>query len=199
MKLRYTSAVLLSLVFMSACNKEKADDKVIVKKEESTSTNITMTKAAEEARKEITTGNMSLHGETGLAKAEITPQGDLLIEGKAVAVTPEQRQLLVKHRELLVNVALSGVEIGLKGVNLAGDAIGEAFKSIFTGDTDQVEKKVDAQAKEIEKTAEALCDQLPLLMESQEKLAKSLPDFKPYATMTVEDINDCHGEIHERK
>ena len=47
--------------------------------------------------------------------------------------------------------------------------------------------KIEAQAK-------ALYGQLPLLMASQEKLAASLPEFKPYASMTAEDIDDCHSE-----
>lgn len=199
MKLPITSAILLSVLLVAGCNKEKADSTVAVKEEISTSISSTMAKASEEARKEIVKGNMSLNGNTGLAKAEITPQGDLLIEGKAVAVTPEERQLLLKHRQLLVNIATNGVDIGMKGVDLAGDAVGEAFKSVFTGDTDQVEKKVEAKAKEIEKSAEALCDQLPLLLESQKTLANSLPEFKPYATMTIDEVNDCHGQIHERK
>ena len=142
---------------------------------------------------------MSLSGSEGAAKAEITPEGDLLIDGKPVTITTEQRQMLVTHRKLLATLAINGMEIGLKGVDLAGEAIGEAVKGVFTGDTESIEKKVEAKAEKIEASAKALCEQLPLLMASQEKLAASLPEFKPYATMTADDIKDCHTDTVNKR
>jgi len=199
MKLQIPSTILISLVLLTACDKSDADKTV---KQETTSEiglSSTMEKAATEARIEILNGNMSLPGSNGSAKAEITPEGDLLIDGKPVTITAEQRQMLVTHRKLLATIAINGMEIGLKGVDLAGEAIGEAVKGVFTGDTENIEKKVEAKAEKIEASAKALCEQLPLLMESQEKLAASLPEFKPYATMSADDINDCHTDtVHKR-
>lgn len=43
-----------------------------------------------------------------------------------MTVTTEQRRMLVTQRNLLANLAINGVEIGLKGVDLAAEAIGEA-------------------------------------------------------------------------
>ncbi|MEO8000540.1 MAG: hypothetical protein ABI644_01590 [Arenimonas sp.] len=195
MKLRLSSALLLSLLLLAACNKQ--DTGKTDKQEVSNSASGIMAKATEEIR----TGNMSLGNMSSKSKAkgEITPEGDLLINGKPVTITAEQRQLLIKHRELLVNVAISGVEIGMQGVDLAKKAVGESIKGIFSGESDQVEKKIEAEAKKIEVTADLLCEQLPLLMQSQQQLAESLPEFKPYATMTADDINECHGKVVERK
>ena len=197
MKLQLPSAFLLSLLLLTACNKQDADKSG--KQAESDSVSGIMAKATEEARKEINTGNMSLGDISGKAKGEITPQGDLLIDGKPVTINADQRQLLIKHRELLAKIAISGMEIGMQGVDLAKKAVGESIKGIFTGDTGQIEKSVEAEAKKIEESANVLCDQLPLLMESQQKLAESLPEFKPYATMTADDIKDCQGKVVERK
>ncbi len=193
MKLQLPSALLLSLLLITSCNKQDTDKSG--KQGDSNSVNNIMAKATEEVR----TGNMSLGNISGTAKGEITPQGDLLIDGKPVTVTAEQRQLLIKHRELLTKIAISGIEIGTQGINLAKKAVGESIKGIFNGNTDQVEKKVEADAKKIEASANVLCEQLPLLMESQQTLAESLPEFKPYATMTKDDIDDCHGKVIERK
>ena len=55
---------------------------------------------------------------TALPKAEITPQGDLLVEGKAVAVDAAQRQLLLDHRANLVAIAQAGIAIGAQGADL---------------------------------------------------------------------------------
>jgi hypothetical protein len=193
MKLQLPSVLLLSLLLLTACNKQDTDKSG--QQRDSGSASGIMAKATEE----INTGNMSVGDIDGRAKAEITPQGDLLIDGKPVAITAEQRQLLTKHRELLANIAISGMEIGMQGVDLAKKAVGESIKGIFTGETDKVEKKVEAEAKKIEASANVLCEQLPLLMESQQKLAGSLSEFRPYATMTEDDFNECRNKNVQRK
>lgn len=199
MKLQIPSTILISLALLTACDKSDTDKTVKQETTSEISLSSTMEKAAAEARIEIQNGNMSLGDAEGKAKAEITPKGDLLINGKAIVVTPEQRQMLIQHRQLLATIAISGVEIGMKGVDLASEAIGETVKGIFSGDTESIEKKVEAKAEKIEDSARALCDQLPLLMASQEKLAASLPEFKPYATMTAEDTKDCHTDTINKR
>lgn len=193
-------ALLLSLSLLSACDNSgtaKNEREEAITKATSSLTE-KMTTAIEEAKKEIINKNMSVGSDHGKARGEITPAGDLLINSKPVAVTEEQRRQLVAHREILVKVAISGMEIGLQGVDLAGNVAGDAIKSIFSGDTDQLEKKAETEAKEIEKSAQVLCEQLPLLLESQQKLATSLPEFKPFATMKAEDFEDCHQEVNIR-
>jgi hypothetical protein len=195
-KLHVPTGFLLTLAMLTACKQESAEQNVAVKESNSEiSISSTMAKAIEEARKEIATSNMSLGDSIGKEKAEITPQGDLLIANKPVTITPEHRQLLIKHRETLVMIAIEGMGIGMQGAELAKTAVGESIKSIFSGDKNQVEKAVEAKAKKIEVSAKALCEQLPLLFESQQKLAEALPEFKPYATMTIDDVKDCKDGI----
>jgi hypothetical protein len=50
---------------------------------------------------------------------------------------------------------------------------------------------MEAEGKKIEAQAVKLCAYLPPMLASQQALASSLPAFKPYATMTQADINDC--------
>lgn len=199
MKSRLPAGLLSTLLLLTACQQEKTDKKVSEKESVADiSFSDTLAKAMEEARKEITTGNMSLGDGNAKQKAEITPQGDLLIGNKPVAITPVQRELLVKHRQALINVAIEGMEIGMQGAGLAKKAVGESIKSIFDGDQAPLEKKMEAETKKIEASAKVLCDQLPLLLESQQKLAEALPEFKPYATMTADDFKDCRDDIKLR-
>ncbi len=169
-------------------------------------------KALAEARKELATENISIsdgfnvningrniHSRNGdLPNAEITPQGDLLIEGKAVSVTTAQRQQLLVHRGRIVGIAEAGIAIGAKGADIAGEAISGVAGAIFGGREGEkaFEQRMEAQGKKIEAEALKLCTQLPALLASQQALAASLPEFKPYARMTQEDIEDCgkHGE-----
>jgi hypothetical protein len=169
-------------------------------------------KEIREAREKLATENISLnggvrinagkHGGVGVfgddgskdtrPKAEITPKGDLLIDGKAVAINAEQRAMLLEYRAHIIGVAESGMEIGVQGADLAAKAMGEAFKGIFSGKPEQdIEKSVEAEASKIKQSAAKLCDRLPAMMASQQKLAAALPEFKPYARMTQEDIDDC--------
>lgn len=125
-------------------------------------------------------------------KGEITPQGDLLIDGKAVAINADQRAMLLEYRAHVIDIAVTGMDIGVQGADLAAKAMGEAFRGIFSGKSEKdIEKTVEAEADKIKQSAAKLCGRLPAMMASQQKLAASVPEFKPYATMTQEDIDGC--------
>ena len=168
--------------------------------------------ALAEARKELRTKNIDIDGidinvgghrinrrDSGLPKAEITPQGDLLIEGKAVAVTPKQRQQLLDYRNRIIAVAEAGMAIGGKGADLAGEALGGVMTAIFGGkDGEQAFKeRMEAEGDKMKVEAMKLCATLPPLLASQQALASSLPAFKPYAKMTQDDIDDCGKEARK--
>ena len=40
-----------------------------------------------------------------------------------------------------------------------------------------------------------ICDSLPALMDSQQRLAVRLPQFRPYATLEADDVNDCADDM----
>lgn len=163
--------------------------------------------ALAEARKELHAGNLSINGDidisingkrfgksdNGLPKAEISPQGDLLVDGKAVETSAAQRQQLLIYRNQVLGIADAGMAIGSQGADLAGKALGGVFGAIFGGEQGQkdFEARMEAEGRKIEAEALKLCAQLPPLLASQQALAASLPAFKPYATMTQEDIDDC--------
>ena len=128
---------------------------------------------------------------TGQPNAEITPAGDLLINGEAVVLNAGQRALMLEYRGHLAKVANAGIGVGIEGADLAGKAMGEAIKGVFTGETDQIDKKIEAEAEGIKQSAQKLCDLLPAMKVTQDKLAAALPAFKPYATITQDDIDDC--------
>ncbi|MFC0679257.1 hypothetical protein ACFFGH_15585 [Lysobacter korlensis] len=152
--------------------------------------------AVTEARREIHEGNITLSNDgPGGAKAEITPQGDFLIDGRKVGVTPAQRALLLEHRSRVAAVAEAGMQVGLKGAELATIAMKEAARGLLSGDSTSVEAKVEAEAAKIQGSALQLCGHLPALLASQQKLAAALPEFKPYATMTQADVDDCKADV----
>lgn len=165
--------------------------------------------AIDEAREELARSNINLNNEFHIdgnqiiaktsdkasgdprANAELTPQGDLLLDGKKVETTPAQHALLVQYRQQIVGVAETGMALGVQGADLGGKAIGAVFDGLLSGNPDQIEARIEAAADKLEAEAMRLCKQLPALLTTQQALAASLPEFKPYATMKQSDIDDC--------
>lgn len=125
-------------------------------------------------------------------KAEITPQGDLLIDGQAVAATPAQHTLLLDYRQQIIGIAEAGMDIGTQSADLGIHAAREAIWGAFTGKSDKdIETAVKPQTDKIRAAAATLCKRLPDLLSSQQKLAAAMPAFRPYATMQQKDVDDC--------
>jgi len=172
----------------------------------------TVAKAMDKARAELATGNIQLNGfnVTGKnrsvvigngndasdtrPKAEITPQGELLIDGRKVAATPQQQALLKEYRGNIEQIALAGMDVGVAGADLGMKAATEAIGAVFSGNSDQVDQRMEAEAQQIEAAAMKLCGYLPAMLDTQTRLAAAMPEFRPYATMDQSDVDDCHRD-----
>ncbi len=131
-----------------------------------------------------------------LPDAAITPKGDLVVDGKTVPVTAAQRTMLLAYREQLIGVAEAGMAIGAKGADLAGTAVTEALGTVFGGgDKEKMKARIEAQADALKQEAKVICTRLPGLLDAQRKLAAAVPEFRPYADMTQEDVDDCARDI----
>ena len=189
MNLRPLLLPALLALSLTAC--DKAGDDAAKSVTDSTSTiGRTVQEATDTARKEIATTNFKLSVD-GLPTAEITPQGGLLIQGKDVVTTAEQRAQLLDYRHQIERIAEAGMQIGVSGANLGVKAAGEALKGVFSGKTDGIEERINAEADKMKEQAKGICDQLPAMMASQQALAATLPEFAPYAKMDHNDIVDC--------
>ncbi|QSX77422.1 YggN family protein [Agrilutibacter solisilvae] len=130
---------LLALA-LTACGKDKADPQ-----EDSSVISSATAKAVAEARKEIHEGNITIsnHGNgQNLPKAEITPKGDLLIEGKPVTINAEQRALLLQYRGHVASVAEAGVEIGMQGADLGRQGDGRSREGTVLGQVREGNREV---------------------------------------------------------
>ncbi len=157
-----------------------------------------MEKAREEistAREKLALANLSLNRDTTqhLPKAEITPAGELLIEGKPVATTPEQKALVLAYRGKLLDVVGDGMAIGMEGARVGIDAAASALKGMLSGQSgDDIGQQVGEQAKaKIKPMVAQLCTRLPGLLSAQQALSAALPEFAPYATMDQSDVDGC--------
>jgi len=130
-------------------------------------------------------------------KGEITPKGDLLVEGKAVAVDAVQRRQLLDYRTQVIGIAKTGIDAGEHAAMVAIDLTNVSlFRLIVGGMTGSLERRVEASVKrDIEPAVLQICRQLPQLRDSQQALAASVPEFRPYATLDDDDVEDCESDI----
>ena len=155
-------------------------------------------KVATKIRDKMATENITLDAKGGAAKAEITPQGDLHIDGKPVALDDAQRALLLDYRTQIAAIAGAGAEIGVQGADLATKAMKESLGAVMSGnDPGEVEKRIEAQADGIRAAALRLCDRMPAMLAAQRAAAAAIPAFAPYATMDESDIDDCRKDTAE--
>ncbi|WP_374013649.1 hypothetical protein [Pseudoxanthomonas koreensis] len=203
---------LACLLPLAACSREPApaDPAATATGNSDTLIGQAVRRGLDKARQELATSNIPVGGQHGAGinfgdkfgggvrsgepRAEITPQGDLLIDGKAVALDDTQRQLLLAHRGNIIAIAETGIGLGMQGADLGAKAAAGALKSMFSGNAEAFEKQMEAEGKKIEAEALKICHQLPALLQSQQALAAALPAFVPYATMDASDIEDCHKE-----
>lgn len=194
------AALLVALGPLGACSKPTppgTEDAAEVKTSR-------IDKALQEARREVRThvdkDNITLSAhDRSLPTAEITPAGDLLVGGKALEVDASQRALLMRYRAHVADIAVAGADIGIQGAQLATKAMGEALRGVVSGDTAGMETRIEAEAEKIEVQAKLLCERMPAMLETQQALARALPEFRPYATMDAGDIRDCQGTKVVRK
>ncbi|MDO1527334.1 hypothetical protein QMK61_00670 [Fulvimonas sp. R45] len=167
-------------------------------------------KGMQKAKQELVTRDIDInsvhvgHGhrrdEDSRPKAVITPQGDLVIAGRKVEATPEQHAMLQDYRQQIIGIAEAGMDIGANGADLGVSAAKEAIWGAFTGKSDkEIEAAIKPQTDQIQAAAAQLCQRMPGLLASQQKLAAAMPEFKPYATMTQKDVDDCGKDGNGKK
>lgn len=182
---------LCAALVLTGC--QRTQDSVTAATQEATqSISQTMDTAMTEARRELAKENFTLDGKgLSLPSAHITPAGELVVDGKTITTTPEQKAMLVQYRAQIAGIAEAGIEVGAQGAELAGKAVTQAVGAIFSGKSESMKQQIKQEAQGIAVAAQKICEQLPALLATQQKLAESLPAFKPYATMDQSDVDEC--------
>lgn len=163
------------------------------------------------ARRELETGNLDVgdglrFGTSGkrhdekertLPKAEITPRGDFLIEGKAVAIDGQQRQELLRYRGQVIDIAKAGIDIGERSAQVALEAVDRGMFSLLVGAmTGSLERRIEKTVRQtVEPGVRQICRSLPALRDSQQRLSATLPAFRPYATLEADDADNCEKDV----
>ncbi len=148
---------------------------------------------ANQAQQTLQAESLPLTGSDGAPRAELTAQGDLLIDGVAVPMSAAQRASALAYRAEVLAVAEIGMAMGKQGVAIAGDALALAAAGIFGGETQGIEARIEAKDKAMEAGARTLCERLNALAAAQKQLIAVLPEFKPYAK-EIKVTADCAAD-----
>lgn len=139
----------------------------------------------------------SVAANTDLPRAEITPQGDFLIDGKSQDIDASQRVRLLAYRGLVVEIAKAGIDIGQRTTEAVFKEVdGHWVGLIFSALTGNLERRVERTVRrEVEPGVRGICRLLPMVLDSQQRLASSLPQFRPYANLEQKDVDGCEAEV----
>lgn len=129
--------------------------------------------------------------------ARISPTGDLDIRGKAVALSPGQRQLLQHYAAGIRDIQDRGLEIGQHAVQMVGGMLGTLVSSLVDGDSQDLDRRMRAKAEPLKEEARALCKDVKSEKQVQDAIAASLPAFQPYAVIEPHPEHDCHIDDDE--
>lgn len=142
-------------------------------------------------------GRRKAKTEPKLPKAEITPQGDFLIDGEAVAIDSNQRRQLLGYRRMVIEVAKAGIDIGEVSALAAVDSVDRGVFSLMVGAmTGSLERRIERTVRNtVGPGVLLICDRMPELRDAQQQLASDLPAFRPYARLEAQDADDCRNEV----
>jgi len=147
------------------------------------------------SRKLATENTMLTSKGENVPDAAITRGGDFLIDGKSVALTPQQRKEVLAYRAQYIEIAQQGIAIGHEGVEAGRRAVVPmVFTALFGASDDAIDASMNKRLAGVRDATARLCDRLPALMATQQRLAADLPAFEPYATLTPKKIDECRDD-----
>jgi hypothetical protein len=132
--------------------------------------------------------------ERGGAKARIAANGDLTIDGTAVAVDATQRQNLVAYHDAARQLRKNAIATGREGAELAKDVVADVVSGLASGNTSEIEQNARRRAEDVKRAAARICEDLAAMQAAQERLAGTLEAFKPFATIDRAALDDCRSD-----
>ena len=135
---------------------------------------------------------LAVHRHNG-PDAIVSATGELNIDGKTVSLNQAQKDLATRYFAGAKMLRDDGFATGMAGASTALTAISSIVTGLASGEPDKIGPAVEAKAAKVEAQAEKLCRDLGELAATQNALAASLPEFKPYALIHTQEVNECHG------
>jgi len=121
-------------------------------------------------------------------RAVIHADGNFVVNGKSIAITPAERALLVRYYQSVHAVYETGVAMGKAGLDMAAKAVTATASSSTDKATTDVSGRVASLSQDI-------CKDTAAIKAVQDQLAAQLDAFRPYASIVgASDLDDCRSD-----
>lgn len=134
--------------------------------------------------------HVGVRGHEGL-EAVISAAGEISVAGRNLTLNPAQKDLAARYFTSALAVQDDGFATGMAGASTALTALSSVVSGLASGEPDKIGPAVEAKAAKIQSHVDKLCRDLHELTTTQDALAASLPEFKPYAKIGGEDVENC--------
>lgn len=145
-------------------------------------------------------GAIKLYGDVvtlhvdGAPEADIAADGGLAIDGKTVATTAAERDLLAQYNHSVRAVHETGLAMGKASIETAAKAIA-AKASSTPGNADTA---AEAGASRLKGMTLGICKDTAAIKSAQDQLATQLAAFKPYASIVgADDVASCEKDAKD--
>jgi PDZ domain len=130
-----------------------------------------------------------LHGNGGI-EGNLDATGNLVIDGRTVAVDAGQREQLQQYYQGAHAVREHGIATGKAGAAVAVQSLKSAAAHVVGGDGARADATLDDATSRVDREASKICFDLQRIRAAQGRLATGLAAFKPFATIVDGDEDD---------
>lgn len=127
-------------------------------------------------------------------RALISAAGDLSIHRRPTTLNAVQRVLLQDYYRNVLAMNEHERATDMAGAPAAGHAIKSVVRDIASGNTGNIDKKIQAKSPQVTEATSKTCHDLAGIKAAQDSLAVQLAAFKPYAgIIEANTISDCEA------
>ena len=123
--------------------------------------------------------------------AVVSINGNLIIAGKTIALTPVQQDWVNRYRAGVVSLHENAAAAGMAGAATGGQPIKSVFAGLASGQPEKIGDGINAKAAKIDVAVAKICASLAEIRTTQDAIAAQLVEFKPYASIDGETVANC--------
>ena len=140
-------------------------------------------------------GDVIIHNDSG-GEARITAAGALIIDGKSVPVTAQQKIKLLEYAGSVKDLETHAMKLGAEAAGFALGVVGDVLADLFSGASeDEIDRDANTKAHSFKQKALPICNDVKNLKRLQDELAADIQSFKPFAVIKGNDSSDCEHDI----
>lgn len=157
------------------------------------------------------TGHIHIHGGLSLVNgqvilkakgqpdASISEQGEFRIDDKPLDLSPDQQALFHRYHAQTETIVHQSLDVAKASVGTGAGISAGVLRNVLNGKTDDasMQATVHEHLTGLSHSVDILCDQLATQKGIQDQLAGQVAAFRPYASITDAQIQECHHGASE--